>query len=1046
MAFILYRIPNSFSDTTTPPSVFEGQKYQGSGSEWSSPSPLPSPQPSSSQHSSPIPPSPSTPSPSSPSSPGSVKEWSSQFISSPSDDNSSASLSSNKSGVPEGWNLEHTIKGAEDLAKWSMLPKLLEKDGRRIKEINASGFGLLESVCEALSCDFDIHIDPKDMLKGVSKELVDHLEYTRYLKSPLCKAGVDYDSSKMSNRSYGKAVCDLYLPAISSAYDIEIRVIKKVGDYYAIMNITSPQFAASNVEEKKRITLLYRDFNYKPIVWSLCWDHILQPSSFEVELEEEQQIRSLPPKSTRGALPIDTMEEDCIVISDEENTLPDLPGETEQANIQARTPPPTQQQRPEQSSPNQDKTEKSTANELQDDDIPSIHFKTTSPKTPFDMGPFAGVIPEVVQEQPHDIDGTRYYVIDVPEEEPMFFKYRDTRFFKMNSSKRKGFNGIRRVGTCRGNFKCRNEEYGHFVNTQSPNTMHFKVIGREHFCSICDSRVERDYCGAKKLIEFHHQSRLLEIYHHGKHTCHAKPPPDTNDKYILEQIKKYGTKTTPKQLAQLEMTAELNKQIESGCTDMDAIINIASRLTDRNRIRQIKQKLNNEVKSEKHSLSAVAELKAITDTSDKYLIYKVNDSNMSGVGDSYVFKSSRRLGQLAINMDIEGNENVLQGEPAYFDGMHKRCEGWKTLTLWVYHPNPQRLYRLATMEVKGETSKSVALFWSIFNDMLSEIKKQPGYKFNPKFWVTDEAGANFNGIKQVYGPGAQRTSTCQFHFSQCLRRLLNKFPSELMDLKDEFQVLMMQLLSVTTLQEYNNIKSRLEDITLLVPAAKGGLQWWLARRYNLFPVFRGYCMASVNLAEIGHSTLKKKKPLTLVDAAWEDVCTTILQEQEHSSFLSGGARQGKGPTNTLLAMKSKKAQLKRSATYQKAFQNKDFHLSDEGGNFIPMKRAKHRPNEDIHPDVQGGSVQVDMPRPTTSGFIPASQLSQQETTPVAPPRPPTDITRLYNITNNPPLICIWSPLTKKCYGCKGDLFKARPQPPNDLILKMQVSIMHRISF
>ena len=53
-------------------------------------------------------------------------------------------------------------------------------------------------------------------------------------------------------------------------------------------------------------------------------------------------------------------------------------------------------------------------------------------------------------------------------------------------------------------------------------------------------------------------------------------------------------------------------------------------------------------------------------------------------------------------------------------------KGWKTLTLWVYHPNPQRLYRLATMEVKGETSKSVAQFWTIFNEMLSEIKKEPG--------------------------------------------------------------------------------------------------------------------------------------------------------------------------------------------------------------------------------------------------------------------------------------------------------------------------------
>ena len=61
----------------------------------------------------------------------------------------------------------------------------------------------------------------------------------------------------------------------------------------------------------------------------------------------------------------------------------------------------------------------------------------------------------------------------------------------------------------------------------------------------------------------------------------------------------------------------------------------------------------------KHSLSAVAELKEITDTSDKYLIYKVNDANMSGVGESYVFKSSRRLGHLAINMDIDGNEKCF---------------------------------------------------------------------------------------------------------------------------------------------------------------------------------------------------------------------------------------------------------------------------------------------------------------------------------------------------------------------------------------------------
>ena len=61
--------------------------------------------------------------------------------------------------------------------------------------------------------------------------------------------------------------------------------------------------------------------------------------------------------------------------------------------------------------------------------------------------------------------------------------------------------------------------------------------------------------------------------------------------------------------------------------------------------------MQTQLRSEKHSLSAVAELKEITDTSDKYLIYKIHDSNMTGQGRSYVFKYLKKMGQLAINMD-----------------------------------------------------------------------------------------------------------------------------------------------------------------------------------------------------------------------------------------------------------------------------------------------------------------------------------------------------------------------------------------------------------
>ena len=55
------------------------------------------------------------------------------------------------------------------------------------------------------------------------------------------------------------------------------------------------------------------------------------------------------------------------------------------------------------------------------------------------------------------------------------------------------------------------------------------------------------------------------------------------------------------------------------------------------------------------------------------------------------------------------------------------------------------------MEVKGEKSENVVLFWRLFNEVLAEVKGESGYQFNPCGWITDEAGANFNGIGTVYG-------------------------------------------------------------------------------------------------------------------------------------------------------------------------------------------------------------------------------------------------------------------------------------------------------
>ena len=78
-----------------------------------------------------------------------------------------------------------------------------------------------------------------------------------------------------------------------------------------------------------------------------------------------------------------------------------------------------------------------------------------------------------------------------------------------------------------------------------------------------------------------------------------------NDQYVQRSLQEVGVTVGPKELAQIQMTKELQKQMESGETDMNAIIDIAAKLTNKQRIKDIKKRMTTQLKSEKHSLSAV---------------------------------------------------------------------------------------------------------------------------------------------------------------------------------------------------------------------------------------------------------------------------------------------------------------------------------------------------------------------------------------------------------------------------------------------------------
>ena len=68
----------------------------------------------------------------------------------------------------------------------------------------------------------------------------------------------------------------------------------------------------------------------------------------------------------------------------------------------------------------------------------------------------------------------------------------------------------------------------------------------------------------------------------------------------------------------MKMTSELLNKKRSGQHDMGMIVNIVSQFTDPQRIANLKKKINSNLEQEVQSLSAVEDLKAMADTTDKY--------------------------------------------------------------------------------------------------------------------------------------------------------------------------------------------------------------------------------------------------------------------------------------------------------------------------------------------------------------------------------------------------------------------------------------------
>ena len=79
-------------------------------------------------------------------------------------------------------------------------------------------------------------------------------------------------------------------------------------------------------------------------------------------------------------------------------------------------------------------------------------------------------------------------------------------------------------------------------------------------------------------------------------------------------------------------------------------------------------------------------------------------------------------------MDINGEEDSLQKETAYFNATHTRVHGSKSFALWLIHGPMREMLRLASMEMRSENINDISIFFTLFNEVLEQVSGIKGYR------------------------------------------------------------------------------------------------------------------------------------------------------------------------------------------------------------------------------------------------------------------------------------------------------------------------------
>ena len=564
---------------------------------------------------------------------------------------------------------------------------------------------------------------------------------------------------------------------------------------------------------------------------------------------------------------------------------------------------------------------------------------------PFPLWYFDNKIPQHVPYIPQDINGTCYFEIPVVDHR-WHGVTSDRRHFKMVTTSRSGYRGEVRLGFCRGSFVCTNEKcpFKKTSHLHQPNKVSWRNIRgvREYkICAICDETAERIECGARKFVHYDYNTHTAKVYHIGQHTCW--PQVTQQSTKIIEHLNKFGRQKGSAKDVGIE---EIVNLIDAG--DMSSAAKEAEVWVDRRKIKRTMEAMKPTAGQDENSFDAVGILKKKTDEMDKYYIYQIGNVNCGHECD-YVFKSSRKMAQIAIDMDIDGEENLLQLENAYFDATHSRVQYFKSLGLWLIHPAMKKILRLASMDIRSEHHRDIALFLTLFNKILAEVKGDPNYKFNPRYFVCDESGANYKALGLVYGEQftSIRAKGCQWHFKQDVQKhTKNVAPND----QQRFIETCFNMCDTTTVADYERLEITLNEIAEDNPEIRPFVMFWEPRKSHVFKPYRGGGLPGVNMSEQANKTFKptvSPQAMRLVHAAKYDTATMMYQEKEIEMFQRNLVKaSGRGLSAGARAAKERAEQMKVAADFVMILDNEDDVMmeAEEAINpstYIPNAKDKH---------------------------------------------------------------------------------------------------------